>query len=292
MSILVTGAGGVLGRNLLAFLRARDRTVFASARQDGPKVDLIWDVDVQDRPDPEPQVETVVHVAAKTGSYRGSLIDSDLLFQTNVLGTLRVARWCSERHVQRLVLISGAIVYGQWETSPKTETDAPTPWVAGPYAVSKYCSEQAAMLVEQLGCKLMVLRLSSLYGLEYRASLIHRLLRQGQSKRKIVLSPPVEDAFDLLHVEDAARTIANALEQQRDGIFNVGAGCTVTLLELASLCAEVTDAKLIVTPELKPRAPRIINWVDDAPARAHLDHINCIDLRDAVVSMAVKANEI
>jgi hypothetical protein len=64
-------------------------------------------------------------------------------------------------------------------------------------------------------------------------------------------------------------------------------GCTVTLFEPASLCAEVTDAKLIVTPELKPRAPRIINWVDDASAGAYLDHLSCIALPDAVALVAL-----
>jgi hypothetical protein len=64
-------------------------------------------------------------------------------------------------------------------------------------------------------------------------------------------------------------------------------GSTVTLFEPASLCAEVTDAKLIVTPELKPRAPRIIKRVNDASAGAYLDHLSCIALPGAVALVAL-----
>jgi nucleoside-diphosphate-sugar epimerase len=288
MKILVTGAGGVLGRNLVAVLRASNHTVFAAARQPVPNANVRWDVNLHDVPDPEPHVETVVHAAARRGHYGGELTDADVLFQTNVFGTLRVVEWCSARNVERLILISGAIVYGQWHARPKTETDRPAPWAAGPYAASKYCSEVAAMLLSQLGCKLTVLRLSSLYGPEYRTSLIHRLLHQGRSEGRIVLSPPVDDAFDLLHVDDAVQTIVTAVQQPRDGVFNVGGGGTVTLHELATLCAEATSATLEIRAEAQPRPPRTINWVDDARARRHFGHTNRIAVRKGVASLAAR----
>ena len=287
MKILVTGAGGVLGRNLVTVLRASDHTVFAATRQSGGNV--LWDLNSSDFPDPDPQVETVVHAAAKRGHYGGELTDADLLFQTNVIGTLRVAQWCSARKVERLILISGAIVYGQWDTHPKSETDTPVPWAAGAYAVSKYGSELAAMLLSQLSCKLTVLRLSSLYGPEYRTSLIHRLLHQGRSEGRILLSPPVDDAFDLLHVDDAVRTMATAVQQPRDGVFNVGGGGTVTLHELATLCAKATGASLMIRKGTQARPPRTINWVDDMRARRHFSHTNRIDLRNGVASIATRA---
>jgi nucleoside-diphosphate-sugar epimerase len=282
--VLVTGAGGVVGRNLVAVLRASDHTVFAATRQSGANVH--WDLDSSDLPDPNPQVETVIHAAAKRGYYGGELPDAGALFQTNVLGTLRVAQWCRAQKVERLILISGAIVYGQWGTEPKTETDTPVPWAAGAYAVSKYCGELAAMLLSQLGCKVTVLRLSSLYGWEYRNSLIHRLLQQGRSEGRIVLSPPVDDAFDFLHVDDAVRTIAKLLQRPREGIFNVGGGRITTLHQLAALCAEITGTKLVVKSEQQPRSPRLLNWVDDTAARAYFGHTNHINLPNGIASIA------
>jgi UDP-glucose 4-epimerase len=285
--VLVTGAGGVVGRNLVAVLRGNDHTVFAATRQSG--ADVFWDLNSNDCPEPNPQVETVIHAAAKRGHYGGDLSDASELFETNVLGTLRVAQWCRARKAERLILISGAIVYGQWDKKPKTETDIPIPWAAGVYAVSKYCGELAAMLLSQRGCKVTVLRLSSLYGPEYRNSLIDRLLQQGRSEGRIVLSPPVDDAFDLLHVDDAVRAILKVLQRPRDGTFNVGGGGIATLGQIAGLCAEILGTKLVVKSEQQPRAPRLLNWVDDTAARAYFGHTNQIDLPTGIASIASAA---
>jgi len=278
VDVLVTGGSGVLGRQIVSSLRMSNYRVVACGRIAGDNVDATWDISQQDAPGPNCEPSVVVHAAALTGHYHQPLSEAIPLFNVNVLGTLRVANWCVSREVQKLVLVSGAIVYGEWTGFRKSEANPAKPWLAGPYAVSKWCSEQVACMVMHSGCELTILRLSSLYGVGYDKGLIQRMLRQGIQTGSIHLKPPFGDAFDLLHVSDAARTVQRAIENSQTGLWNVGSGKLTTIRELAEICARQVNAQVSLSDTESTRPARIINWVDDRKARSELGHENLTTL--------------
>ena len=197
---------------------------------------------------------------------------------------MRVVRWAVERGVRDVVLISGAIVYGKWSDAPKTEEDEVAPWIAGPYAVSKWCSEQVAGLLRATTCELTVLRLGSLYGAGYGGGLAQRFLASGRAEGRIALAAPFDDSFGLLHVADAARTIAASVAA--GGLWNVGGGL-VSIRELAAACAAAVSADLELDKVGVPARPgRILNWVDDRRARDALGHANEVSLKAGVAEIA------
>jgi len=251
-------------------------------------VDAVWDISQQEGPDIDCQPEAVVHVAARIGSYRQPISEATDLFDVNVGGTLRVAQWCVSRQVSQLILISGAIVYGEWTDSSKDEDQLPSPWAAGPYAVSKWCGEQAASLVKDAGIKLTILRLSSLYGEGYERGLVQRLLQQGQEIGTIELRPPFDDSFDLLNVADAAKTVCLAFEGGQEGTWNVGGGSLTTVHELVEACSRQVGAQVSYSDEDPERSPRIINWVNDQKARAELGHANHVSLNAGIAAIAAE----
>lgn len=285
LDALVTGAAGVLGRHIVGDLRSAGYDVLACGRLPGQCADTCWDVSQQDEPEPDCHPAVVVHAAAKVGSYRHPLEEASELFDVNVTGALRVARWCVSHRVKRLVLISGAIVYGEWFDSPKRETDPVKPWVAGPYAVSKFCGEQVAYLTRAEGCELTILRFSSLYGTGYAKGLIQRLTGLGQETGCIQLTAPVEDGFDLLHLYDAARAVRRAIEAEKTGMWNVGSGSLTTIGELGEACAEAVNARVEIAGMDSPRRPRVINWVDDGMARRELGHTNETPLTSGIAEI-------
>jgi nucleoside-diphosphate-sugar epimerase len=286
MKVLVTGAGGVLGGLIVTQLRRTGHEVIGAGRRPHDGIDILWDVAAQAAPEPDLVVDAVVHAAARIGGYRQAFTEALPLFETNELGTLRVAQWCSATKVEKLVLISGAIVYGHWGQAPKYETDPAEPWKAGPYAASKYAAELCAALVREAGCALSILRLSSLYGVGYTTGLIPRLLRTGHTTGQIKIAAPFEDAFDLLHSADATRTICRAVEQAGDGLWNVGAGKLTTIRELAETCACAVGAKFMLEETAPKRAPQIINWVNDDKARTKLDHTTSVSLAAGIAESA------
>ncbi len=297
VSILVTGGAGNLGKAIAERFRAANIKTLICGRKPSREVDMIWDIGLHDAPLSPSSLEygelTVIHAAAKIGSYRQPLSDADSLLGINVQGTLRVVRWCVVHGVKRLILISGAIVYGEWQDTPKHETDPVKPWVAGPYAISKWCSEQVAHLVESEGVELSILRLSSLYGSDYKTGLIQHLLQQAHQHQVLRLHPPMGDAFDLLHVSDAAEAVWRVCHNQRNRLWNIGSGRLTTLRELAEICAHHSNATISVTEELPSRPARILNWVDDRAARKELGFANRVTLAEGIAGIAsqrVEAN--
>ena len=284
VDVLVTGAGGVLGRKIMNLLRPQ-YDVVACGRIPGENIDTVWDISCQDSPRPDCKPQTVVHTAAQIGYYNQPFSDATPLFNANIIGTLRVANWCILQEVKKLIIISGAIVYGEWGRIPKTELDLVKPHAAGAYAVSKWCSEKIARLVRHSDCKLTILRLSSLYGIGYKNGLVQRLLIKRISEGVIHLKPPYNDAFDLLHVYDAARTIQHTIENNLTGLWNVGGGKLTTIQELAEICASQFNARVILSRANSSRKPRIINWVDDGKARNELGHENLISLEMGIADI-------
>ena len=276
LDVLVTGGAGVLGQQIVGDFRSAGHHVWACGRVAAANVDLVWDLSKADEPTPEGNPNVVVHAAARVGSYQQPLAEAGPLFDVNVAGTLRVVDWCIQRRVPQLILISGAIVYGEWTGAPKTEADPVKPWVAGPYAVSKWCGEQVTHLLADSGVELIILRLSSLYGVGYSRGLIQRFLSQCNRGGSINLSPPFDDGFDLLNVSDAARTVRNAAGQGSPSagskVYNIGSGGVTTISELAEICAQQSGATVVYSDAENARPARIINWVDDERARRDLGH--------------------
>jgi len=245
-------------------------------------LDAHWDLSQQDAPSKDFEPMVVVHAAAKLGNYGQSLSDSSPLFDVNVTGTLRVAQWCASKGVQTLVLLSSAVVYGEWEGLSKSELDQPQAWKAGPYAVSKWCGEQVAKLAAAQGVELAILRLSSLYGVGYETGLIPRFLFQAQGAGNIDLEPPFDDSFDFLHVSDAVQTVQSAVESRRGGLWNVGGGKLITIRELAETCARHLGAQVTLSSATPSRPKQTINWVDDRRARTELGHQNRIGIDEGI----------
>ena len=227
----------------------------------------------------------VVHGAAVTGRLGDLLGENERLLEVNLGGTTRVVRWCMTEGVKRLIFISGALVYGEW-SNPRSESDPANPALAGAYATSKYCGEQLAFLGRGSGCAVTVLRLSSLYGEGYERGLISGLIAQALSAGRIAVDPPMADAIDLLHVHDAARTIREATERSEGGLWNVGGGSLTSVKELVEVCARETKASIELGAATVHRAPRKLNWVNDARAREDLGHRNAVSLTEGIHRLA------
>ena len=283
MSVLITGAAGVLGRRVAELLRQEGCDVIACGHRPAGDVEAAWDVALETAPEPDCRPDVVIHGASRIGGYRAAGEDGVDFLETNVTGTMRVVRWCASRGVRRLVHLSSAIVYGEWHGQPR-EASLAQPWLAGPYAVSKWCGEQVAQLFEG---ELIVLRLTSLYGAGYRTGLVPRLLERAHATGEIELQPPFDDAFDLLHVADAARTVAQAAGRGASGVWNIGSGRLVTIRELGETCARHTGARLCLAESTAPRAAQILNWTDDRKARTELAHRTDVSLDKGIAECAL-----
>lgn len=240
-SIVVTGAGGVLGRRVVAGLLrspqiveadtrivALDRAPLSSRHLFGagsePGSSPV-DADAGDRLDIH-RVElgsadleslfasatSVVHLAdGRSRRPRSSTVD--------VLGTIQ--RAAAECGVGHLVVLSSAMVYGAYADNPVPipESQRLRPESTFDYAVTKAEMElQARSWARQTGAGLTVLRPTTSFS-EGGSSWIGLALRAALALRPDQVDPPVQ----FIHDQDLADAVILAAIRKLDAVYNVAA---------------------------------------------------------------------
>jgi nucleoside-diphosphate-sugar epimerase len=172
MTVLVTGANGLVGRECCARLVGDGVLVRAAVRAKASGLltsDIVvtgdlqkalgWSVALSD-------VVTVVHLAARVHVMNDSASDPLAAFrEVNVRGTLNLARQAAAAGVKRFVFVSSVKVNGE-ATQPGqmfAETDTPAP--QDPYGISKMEAEQGLrQIAADTGMEVVIIRPSLVYG--------------------------------------------------------------------------------------------------------------------------------
>lgn len=152
MNILITGARGMLGTDLAAFL-ARQHTVMSTDIDDMDVRDtqLVFQTVELQRPD------VVIHLAALTDvDYCEK--NPDQAFHTNTVGTQNVALAC-QRINAVMLYVSTISVFDGTKCEPYTEFDTPNPQSF--YSQSKY---QGELIVESLLSHYYIVRAGWMFG--------------------------------------------------------------------------------------------------------------------------------
>jgi dolichol-phosphate mannosyltransferase len=269
--ILVLGASGFVGANLLRMLRASRRDAFGTAsrlpawRLEGLPadslrgVDLLVDENVGRLLD-ELRPQTIFNCLAY-GAYSFQS-DVDLIYRTNLNLTARLLEEVAARGIACYVHAGTSSEYGARAAGPGEE-QPPAP--NSHYAAAK---AGAAGLIHYMGTTRGVacvnLRLYSVYGpYEEPARLIPQLLARGlEGKLPELVDPSI--SRDLVYVDDACRAFicaaVNAGPERRGASYNIGTGVCTTIGELAALARQ--QLKIAEEPRFTMRAR---DW--DVPER-------------------------
>jgi dolichol-phosphate mannosyltransferase len=277
--VLVLGASGFIGANLLRTLLESRADVFGTASRDpawrladiDPErvitVDLLARGNLRsllDRVQPETVFDCVAY-----GAYSFEQ-DVERMYQTNVLFKQELIEELIRRGTHCYIHAGSSSEYGAYASAPE-ESQAPAP--NSHYAVTK---NAAAGLVyfsgKHRGLRCASLRLYSVYGpLEDRSRLIPTLVAEAAAQRL----PPFVDpdtSRDFLYVDDAIRAFLSAAVLLRLGrygeSFNVGSGVKTTIGELAYLAKR--EFGLVDEPEFSSMPARswdVEDWYAN-PARA------------------------
>lgn len=259
MAVLVTGATGFLGINLVRRLAQDGHRVVAfdtvrlsgelraAAFGDLPEIlEVQGDVcqptaltEVMDRY----QVTRVVHLGAVTVAPDASPAQHHTAVRVNVAGTQNVLAACVQKRVLRCVVASSSAVYGDavFGHEPVTEQVPAAP--RSLYGITKLAAEEltnAAVLRD--GLDAVVARITALYGPWERptgsralASPLWQVMSLAEAGHKVTISS--RGHRDWTYVEDAAAALAvlatAARPQHR--IYNVGCGAVWSPTVLAEI---------------------------------------------------------
>lgn len=177
--IFVTGANGLVGSALCRRLSDKKMPVVAASRTERGLAELAQLPDVTGRLAPDLMANgveqewvalfagarVVVHTAARVHVMTASPSDLALFTQTNVNGTLTLARAAARAGVKRFVYLSTIKVHGEQTQTGKPFAANQPLCPVGDYAVSKYQAEQGLRaLASETGLELVVIRPPLVYG--------------------------------------------------------------------------------------------------------------------------------
>jgi UDP-glucose 4-epimerase len=272
--ILVTGGSGFIGRHVVASLieaGARVRVVDLQPHAD-PSVDLVQgdmaDPDVLDAA-LHGGIDAIVHLAAVTSVLR-SMEHPETTFRTNVHATNALLEAGRAAGATALVFASTNAVTGPMRAPSIDENATLNPLT--PYGATKAAAEMLmSAYTASYGLRCAILRLTNVYGpgMQAKDSIVARLMRAIRLGTTFEIYGDGRQVRDYVHAADV--TAAVHLGLTRDdwaGPTVIGAGRSLSVLEVVETVREVTGADLDVTngPARAGEMPAVI--VDPSRARA------------------------
>jgi NAD dependent epimerase/dehydratase len=282
--VLVTGAAGFIGSNLVEYLVRRGDRVRAFVRYNSrndygrletfePSVLAEVDLFTGDLTNPEAAAgaidgcEIVLHLGALIPipySYR----HPREYVAANVSGTLNVLEASRRAGVSRLVQVSSSEVYGTAMTVPIAESHPLHP--QSPYAATKVAADQLALSYwHSFETPVVIARPFNTFGPRQSArAVIPTIVSQALSRDVIELGDTATTR-DFLFVEDTAAGISRCSEVPgiEGQTFNLGTGREFSIEDVAKRVVELLEVEVPIVTDanrLRPTGSEVMRLVADA----------------------------
>lgn len=260
-SVLITGAAGFIGSNLLSGIQGAvglddlstaNPCSIESAKASGHELVKGSITDKESLTEILRGVDTVYHQAAIPSVPR-SIKDPFSTNKANVEGTLTLLVSCADAGVKNVVFASSSSVYGDALTLPKVETMQPNP--KSPYAVSKLIGEHYMRVFSELyGLRTASLRYFNVFGpsqnpdSEY-AAVIPKFVKAAFEGKPLAIYGDGSQTRDFTYVKDVIE--ANKGATGKNGVYNIAGGRQTTIKSLAELIIALTgsNSKIKNLPE-------------------------------------------
>ncbi len=233
MKYLITGANGVVGKNLLELLQNYPESEVWGCGRDSKNSDRYFNLDLMSRTDVQERFalgafDCVVHCAADIKNP-----STFKLFNNNTTTTLNVVEACIATKVKTLVHTSGLPVIGSIKRLPITESHPAKP--QSPYHLSKLHSEQILEQYCQDKLKLINVRIPSPVGLHMPLRSAFPIFLDKIKKHQIIrITGNPETKQNFLDMRDLADFIyKTSVLEGKSGLFNVAAKIPYSYSELA-----------------------------------------------------------
>jgi UDP-glucose 4-epimerase len=235
--ILVTGASGLVGSALIRDwndhheLLAISRRALPQGSVNTILADLAASWSVNDLPD---RIDAVIHLAQSNHwqDFPGAAPD---MFSVNVAATTKLLDYAAKAGAAHFVLASTGGLYGSSE-QPITEA-SPLCQAHGPleyYFATKRAAEMLALSYRHRLC-VSIVRPFFVYGAGQRLpKLIPRLIDNVRTGAAIKVRGGSGTMLNPVHVDDMVKVLAACLEENHQGIVNIGGGQVTSIREMAT----------------------------------------------------------
>ena len=261
MKLLVTGAAGFIGSNLvqrlseLGEVRGLDDLSTGYLRNlEGLNLDFIQGsiLDAEILTKAVQGCDAIVHLAARPSVPR-SLAEPQKSHEANATGTLRVLDAARSLNDPVVIVASSSSVYGANTTLPKSETALPMPM--SPYAVSKLAAEQYTLAWQySYGMKTLPFRFFNVFGPKQApdhdyAAVVPTFIAAALRGEMLHINGDGLQSRDFTYVGTVCDVIAEAITQRisHSGPVNLAFGTRTSLLEVIEILERIMGRSLQVS---------------------------------------------
>lgn len=255
--VLITGGAGFIGSHIADILLEKgypvvvvDNLSRGTKKNVNPKASF-YQVDILDprlrKVFAQEKPEVVIHEAAQI-NVRDSVNDPQKDARINVSGSINLFRLAGRFKVKKIIYASsGGAVYGEPKDLPVKEDHPISPLC--PYGASKYSAELYLKCFSSLfGFDYVVLRYSNVFGPRQdpkgEAGVISIFIDRFLKDEPPTIFGDGKQTRDFIFVKDVALANYLALTYPKSGIFNIGSGREVSVLEIYTFLKKILNSSL------------------------------------------------
>lgn len=166
---------------------------------------------------------------------------------TNLIGTINLLKIVGEQNVKRFIYTSsGGTVYGNPQYTPMDENHPLQP--VGSYGITKVAIESyIKMYSKKYGFSSAIIRPSNPYGprQSYKGlqGVISTFLYKILTDQKLIVWGDGSAIRDYIYIDDVTEFLLHSIENDYDGIFNLGFGKGYSVNEIIHYIEECTSKK-------------------------------------------------
>jgi nucleoside-diphosphate-sugar epimerase len=228
-------------------------------------------------------VTWVFHLAAQAGVRKSWGRNFHVYTVNNVEGTQILLEACKGQPIERLVYASSSSVYGDDVPLPMREDALPQP--VSPYGVTKLSAEQLCHLYfANYGVPAVSVRYFTVYGPRQRPDMgFHKFFQSAMRNEPVSVFGDGRQTRDFTFVSDAvAATVSASTRGTPGGVYNIGGGSRVELLDVFELIGRVTGRPLRLNMTEPQAGDMRDTYADTARARAELAFAPAVTLEQGL----------
>jgi UDP-glucuronate 4-epimerase len=294
MKVLVTGAAGFIGSNLVEALLKRGDSVegldnfndyYNPARKRANAAELeryndfqmhegdILDEEVVYRLLGQGKFDAVAHLAAMA-NVRYSMTRAPLYTDVNIRGTVNILEAMRLAGTPHIVFASTSSVYGNTEQLPFREDD-PLGKPLAPYPATKIAGELMGYTFHNLfDMSFTAVRFFSVYGERGRPDMMPFIITDSIVRQKPFKLYNAGEMFrDWTYIGDIVQGVIQALEKPLGfERINLGRGMPVRMADFVELIEKLVGKKAIMETPPAPASEPVITYADITKASELLDY--------------------